>query len=186
VYASQGTLEALERANRLDKRFETEVIENEVAVGDMLIKRIDTPHDAAESCCYSVTLADGKIATVATDMGYMTDDVRNAVAHSNFAVIESNHDVDMLKNGPYPFVLKKRILSKYGHLSNPDCAAELAGLVQSGTLRLMLGHLSEQNNTPSIALNTAVNELSKYGMNRGIDYTLDVAPVETNAKSVIF
>ena len=159
VYASQGTLEALERA---------------------------TPHDAAESCCYSVTLADGKTATIATDMGYMTDDVRNAVAHSNFAVIESNHDVDMLKNGPYPFVLKKRILSKYGHLSNPDCAAELAGLVQSGTLRLMLGHLSEQNNTPSIALNTAVNELSKYGMNRGIDYTLDVAPVETNAKSVIF
>ena len=167
VYASQGTLEALERANRLDNRF-------------------DTPHDAAESCCYSVTLADGKTATIATDMGYMTDDVRNAVAHSNFAVIESNHDVDMLKNGPYPFVLKKRILSKYGHLSNPDCAAELAGLVQSGTLRLMLGHLSEQNNTPSIALNTAVNELSKYGMNRGIDYTLDVAPVETNAKSVIF
>lgn len=97
VYASQGTLEALERANRLDKRFETEVIENEVAVGDMLIKRIDTPHDAAESCCYSVTLADGKTATIATDMGYMTDDVRNAVAHSNFAVIESNHDVDMLK-----------------------------------------------------------------------------------------
>ena len=92
----------------------------------------------------------------------------------------------MLGNGPYPFVLKMRILSKYGHLSNPDCAAELAGLVQSGTLRLMLGHLSEQNNTPSIALNTAVNELSKYGMNRGIDYTLDVAPVETNAKSVIF
>ena len=158
----------LKRANRLDKRFEAEVIENEVAVGDMLIKRIDTPHDAAESCCYSVTLADGKTATIATDMGYMTDDVRNAVAHSNFAVIESNHDVDMLKNGPYPFVLKKRILSKYGHLSNPDCAAELAGLVQSGTLRLMLGHLSEQNNTPSIALNTAVNELSKYGMNRGI------------------
>ena len=94
----------------------------------------------------------------------MTDDVRNAVAHSNFAVIESNHDVDMLKNGPYPFVLKKRILSKYGHLSNPDCAAELAGLVQSGTLRLMLGHLSEENNTVPLAMSTSVDLLTSNGM----------------------
>lgn len=186
VYASNGTINALANANRLDKRFEAEVIENEVSIGDMLIKRINTPHDVAESCCYSVTLADGKTATIATDMGYMTDEVRNAISHSNFAVIESNHDIDMLKSGSYPYVLKKRILSKIGHLSNKDCSAELAGLVQSGTLRLMLGHLSEENNTPTIALNTAVNALAQCGMKRGVDYTLDIAPVETNTKCVIF
>lgn len=186
VYASRGTLEALRRADKLDPRFETFVIEDEISVGNMLVKRINTPHDAAESCCYSITTSDGKIATIATDMGYMTDKVKEAAIHSDFAVIESNHDVNMLKSGPYPFTLKKRILSDIGHLSNDACANSLVELVRGGTLRLMLGHLSEQNNTPHLAMSTAVNILSQAGAKLGSDYTLDVAPTETNAKAVIF
>ena len=186
VYASRGTLEALNRADRLDNRFETFVIENEVAIGNMLVKRINTPHDAAESCCYSVTLSDGKVATVATDLGYMTSNIKQAACKSDFAVIESNHDIEMLKNGCYPFQLKRRILSDRGHLSNIACAKELADLVKDGTLRLMLGHLSEENNTPSLAMSTAVNMLAQSGMKLGTDFTLDVAPVETNTKCVIF
>ena len=92
----------------------------------------------------------------------------------------------MLKNGIYPFYLKQRILSPKGHLSNAACAYELADLVKSGTLRLMLGHLSEQNNTPEIALATAIASLEKAGLKFRSDFTLDIAPSETRIQSVIF
>ena len=186
VYASAGTLRALEMSGKLDPITKTHVIETEVAVGDMLISRINTPHDAAESCCYRVEAPDGKSALIATDMGVLTDGVRTATAESDFVVLESNHDIEMLKTGPYPYLLKKRILSDNGHLSNEACAAELVELVNCGTLRLMLGHLSEQNNTPSLALRTSVCELERAGMKYNNDFTLDIAPAVTTVKSVIF
>ena len=119
-------------------------------------------------------------------MGIMTDGVRNAAAQSDFVVLESNHDIEMLKTGPYPYPLKRRILSDKGHLSNEACSAELSELVKGGTLRLMLGHLSEQNNTPEVALRTAVAELERAGLKYKVDYTLDIAPAEATVKSVIF
>lgn len=186
VYASAGTLRALEMSGKLDPHTNARVIETEIALGDMLISRVNTPHDAAESCCYRVVTPDGKAALIATDMGVMTDGVRTAAANSDFVVLESNHDIDMLKTGPYPYLLKKRILSDKGHLSNEACAAELTALVNAGTLRLMLGHLSEQNNTPALALRTAVCALERAGMRRNNDFTLDVAPAQTGVKSVIY
>ncbi len=186
VYASAGTLRALEMGQKLDPQTKTFVIENEAALGDMLISRVNTSHDAAESCCYRVTTPDGKSALIATDLGIMSDDVRKAAAKSDFVVLESNHDIEMLKTGPYPFPLKRRILSDKGHLSNEACAAELVELVSGGTLRLMLGHLSEQNNTPEIALRTSVCELERAGMRYKNDFTLDVAPGAACVKSVIF
>ena len=186
VFASAATLTALQNSAKLDPQTQIAVIENEIALGDMLISRIDTPHDAAESCCYRVVAPDGKSALIATDMGIMTDSVRSAAAASDFVVLESNHDLEMLKTGPYPYILKKRILSDRGHLSNEACAAELVELVKGGTLRLMLGHLSEQNNTPAIALRTSVCELERVGMKFNNDFTLDVAPAESTKKSVIF
>ena len=186
IYASQGTMTALSNSGKLPPNADIHIIEDEAAVGNMQIKRIDTPHDAAESCCYLVTASDGKRALIATDMGVMLPQVRAAAEQSDFAVIESNHDIDMLKTGPYPYPLKRRILSDRGHLSNEACAAELCELVRSGTLRLMLGHLSEQNNTPEVALRTAVAELMRAGMKLNTDFTLDVAPGQITVKSVIF
>lgn len=186
VYASEGTLLALEKADRLSSRFNADVIENKVSLGDMLIERTDTPHDAAESCAYSVTTADGSRATVATDMGIMLPTVREAISRSTLAVIESNHDVDMLRSGAYPYILKKRILSDKGHLSNIACANELPALVKNGVVRLVLGHLSKENNTPELAYNTSVQALNKAGMRVGIDYTLEVADSETKGKSILF
>jgi phosphoribosyl 1,2-cyclic phosphodiesterase len=186
IYASQGTMTALSNSGKLPPNADIHIIEDEAAVGNMQIKRIDTPHDAAESCCYLVTASDGKRALIATDMGVMLPQVRAAAKQSDFAVIESNHDIDMLKTGPYPYPLKRRILSDRGHLSNEACAAELCELVRSGTLRLMLGHLSEQNNTPEVALRTAVAELLRAGMKLNTDFTLDVAPGQITVKSVIF
>ena len=186
VYASEGTLNALAERDKLAPNTKISEIKNEIALADMRIQRFDTPHDAAESCCYRVTSPDGKIAMVATDIGHVTEQIRSALADCHLVVLESNHDVEMLRTGPYTYVLKKRILSEHGHLSNDACAAELAQLVRTGTLRLILGHLSEMNNTPQIALRTSVAELERAGMKYKTDYTLDVAPSAPTVKSVIF
>ncbi len=186
VYGSEGTLNALERTDKLSSRFTADVIDTRISIGDMLIERHNTPHDAAESCAYSVTTPDGSRATIATDMGIMVPDVREAIKRSSLAVIESNHDIDMLRCGPYPYTLKKRILSDKGHLSNKACAEELPELVKKGVNRIILGHLSKENNTPLLAYNTSLESLTKAGMAKGLDFTLEVAPVETNGKAIIF
>ena len=186
IYASAGTLDAMAEKNLICPENTVEVIEDKIAVGNMQVERCDTPHDARESCCYKVYTSDGRTATVATDMGIMTDGVRKLISTSDFAVVESNHDVRMLKLGGYPYNVKQRILSDRGHLCNEACADELAGFIRNGNFRLMLGHISENNNTPTLALNTSVNALSELGMKSGIDYTLEVVPAETIGKSVVF
>ena len=105
---------------------------------------------------------------------------------SDFVVLESNHDINMLKNGFYPYPLKQRILSNRGHLSNEACAKELVNLVEKGTLRLMLGHLSEENNTVPLAMSTSVDLLTSNGMKYKSDYSLDVAPSVSTTKAIIF
>lgn len=185
VYASQGTLEAME-GKCLDATVCTEVIANEVAVGDMLIKRCNTSHDAAESCIYRVTTKDGRNSVVATDMGIMTDEVRDLIKSCDLAVVESNHDVKMLQQGMYPYNVKKRILSNLGHLSNDSCASELSEFIKSGVKRLLLGHISENNNLPTLALNTNLQELQKQGLKRDVDFTIATVPSETLGKSITF
>ncbi len=186
VYSSLGTLNALRAGNKLDPNTDADVITDEVVIGNMRVQRIDTPHDAAESCCYRVTAPDGKSALIATDMGVMLPDVRTAAEQSDFVVLESNHDINMLKNGFYPYPLKQRILSNRGHLSNEACAKELVNLVEKGTLRLMLGHLSEENNTVPLAMSTSVDLLTSNGMKYKSDYSLDVAPSVSTTKAIIF
>lgn len=186
VYASEGTLEGLVQNNMLCDRFSADVITSKISIGDMLIERIDTPHDSRESCAYRVTTADGKKAMVATDMGIMLPSVRKAISECTLAVVESNHDVNMLMSGPYPYPLKRRILSDRGHLSNVACAEELPELVRAGVRHLVLGHLSQDNNTPEVAFETSLCSLKQSGMKQNEDFTLTVAPVETNGKSILF
>ncbi len=186
IYATKGTIDALIKGDKVDINAKLNVIENDIVVGDMLIKRVMTSHDATESCGYHITTADNRRCAVVTDTGFLTNDALDALKKSNLCVIESNHDIDMLKNGPYPYILKKRVLSMTGHLSNVDCANVLPSLVQSGVTRLVLAHLSRENNTPSLALNTAVASLSSSGMERDSDYTIITAPVQTNGKNIIF
>lgn len=186
VYASEGTLDALCRDGKVDSRFTTDVIESKVSLGDMLIERVDTPHDAAESCGYRVTTPDGKKAIIATDMGIMLPSVRKAISECDLAVVESNHDVNMLMSGPYPYPLKRRILSDRGHLSNTACSEELPDFVRAGVKHLILGHLSKENNTPDVAYATALCSLKQAGLTPDEDFTLEVAPRETNGKAVIF
>lgn len=186
VYSSKGTANALIKDGKVDGKVNLNVIEDTLELADVFVERINTSHDAAESCCYRVITGDGKSAVVATDLGFISDDIRSAVIKSDAAVIESNHDVNMLKNGFYPYVLKRRILSDIGHLSNEACSDELSNFVRNNTYRFMLGHLSRENNTPELAYSSAVCALKLEKMSENTDYTLCVAPVVTDGTSVIY
>ena len=186
LYASRGTLDYMTRCNKVPASARLFEITGEIETDDFCVRRVETSHDAAEPCGYFITTPDGRRVSVVTDTGYLTEDARNAISRSHLAVIESNHDIDMLREGLYPYILKQRILSDNGHLSNAACAEALPGFVGAGLTRIMLGHLSEENNTPHLAVNEAIDSLNRAGMVWGADYTLDVAPVATDGKSVCF
>lgn len=186
LYASRGTLEYLARYDKVPPVAQLRVIEDIVETGDFRVERVETSHDAAEPCGYFITTPDGRRMSVVTDTGYLTENARLAISRSHLAVVESNHDLDMLKEGAYPYILKQRILSDNGHLSNSACAEALPDFVGAGLTRIILGHLSEENNTPHLALNESIDSLGRAGMVVNTDYTLDVAPVVTNGRSVRF
>lgn len=116
------------------------------------VSAFPTPHDSHASVGYRIEY-DGISLAYATDVGYVTDTVRDSLLGCESVVLESNHDVEMLLFGPYPYELKERIASRYGHLSNRECAALASLLCTSGTKNILLAHLSEENNTPDVAYN---------------------------------
>ena len=122
-----------------------------------------TPHDSLGSCGYHFTFSDGTRFALATDMGQITPEIASYLLGCKSVVIESNHDTKMLKNGPYPYPLKKRILSDHGHLSNEDCAAFIPKLVDMGTEKIILAHLSKENNTPELCYKTNAEALAEAG-----------------------
>ncbi len=133
-----------------------------------------TPHDSIGSCGYHFTFKDGTRFALATDLGIITDEVRAYLLGCKTVIIESNHDLKMLKEGPYPYILKKRILSDRGHLSNEACAEFLPYLVEMGAKKIVLAHLSGENNTPSLAYKTNAEALAEAGFTPS-DVNLTVA-----------
>lgn len=119
-------------------------------VGDLTISSFATTHDSRASVGYVIASPVHKLG-YATDLGQITDTVREHLCGVDSVVLESNHDVTMLCEGRYPEFLKKRILSRHGHLSNDDAAAFAAYLAETGTVNFLLAHLSEQNNDPEAA-----------------------------------
>lgn len=137
--------------------------------------RFATRHDCAGSSGYYFLLPHGQKISVCTDLGIVTDEVRQGITSSDIVLIESNHDLKMLKNGPYPPLLKMRIMSDDGHLSNGACAAELSKLLESGTTRFVLGHISQHNNLPELAYSASYDALLSVGAHEGEDYILKTA-----------
>lgn len=124
-------------------------------VGNMRITSFRTPHDSRMSVGYRIEFDDGgerRAIGVATDIGYVSEDIREGLMGCEAVVLESNHDTDMLMTGPYPYDLKLRVASKRGHLSNRECADLATELAQNGTRAFMLAHLSRENNQPDLAL----------------------------------
>lgn len=187
VYATRGTILALERMGLLTGGFPYHVLEEpETVVGDMAVSFFATSHDSAQSCGYVICLPDGRRAAVVTDLGVFTDEIREMIAGCDLIAIESNHDVDMLLNGSYPYILKRRILSEMGHLSNECCAGELPGLVERGATRFVLSHISKENNTPDVARQTALCRLEMAGMREQADYQLFVAKPKDFEQVIVF
>lgn len=139
-------------------------------VGALTVRSFATPHDSAASVGFVVT--DGTpehTLALATDIGTLTDDVSDALIGCENVILESNHDENMLLCGDYPYELKRRILSDTGHLSNEAAAAFVSRLAASGTKRILLAHLSQDNNLSELAYHSCLTVLE------GSDVFLDVA-----------
>ena len=121
-----------------------------VEIGDINVRSFTVPHDSDYCVGYRIEIGDSLIG-YATDIGYVTDEIRDNLCGCESVVIECNHDVDKLMNGPYPYDLKLRIRSNRGHLSNTDCASLVSDLCLIGTKNVLLAHLSEENNEPNLA-----------------------------------
>ncbi len=132
-------------------------------VGTMMVKTFATPHDAAGSLGFVFqSTKDKKSIGYATDIGYVTDGMKELFSGVKNIIIESNHDLEMLKNGIYPEYLKQRILSDRGHLSNTACSDFIKELAQKGSMSFTLAHLSEENNMPTIAKDEAERALKDF------------------------
>lgn len=184
VYASPGTLEAI--APGLPQA-DLRPLTGPVEAAGMVLEAFPVSHDCIQPVGYRVHTGDGRNFCLATDLGCLSEEVKEALRGCDAVVLESNHDVELLRSGPYPYHLKRRILSDQGHLSNEICAAFLPELLKSGVRRFILGHLSRENNQPQLALDTALSALTQAGYRREVDYLLEAAPVEnTQARTVIF
>lgn len=123
------------------------------SIGDISITPFTIPHDAADPCGFVFESAADRVRmAIATDLGYMPPNVKAALKRIDVLLLESNHDLDMLRDGPYPWSVKQRVLSRVGHLSNHATAEFLSRDYDGGATWIVLGHLSEQNNAPELAL----------------------------------
>ncbi len=119
-------------------------------IGDIAITPFTIPHDAVDPVGF-VFEAEGVRIAIATDLGYMPSNVSMALRRADILMLESNHDVDMLRDGPYPWSVKQRVMSRVGHLSNDAAAEFLAKGYDGGAAYVVLAHLSENNNLPELA-----------------------------------
>src|SRR5262245_57430981 len=132
-------------------------------VGDAEIMPFRVPHDAAEPVAFSITVEGLKI-TQLTDVGWLPDAVANQLLGSDVLILESNHDLEMLRSGPYPWSLKERLMSRHGHLSNTAVAQFIREQHDGKARHLVLAHLSSRNNHPEIARQEALRAMRSRGM----------------------
>lgn len=183
VYANEPTMLALlkKTGGLREKNIRIFTTGEDFFVGEFDITPFKTPHDSASSCGFSVYCRGSKV-TVATDIGHMTRTVLNACKGSDILVLEANHDMDMLLNGPYSPFLKQRVQGPNGHLSNDVCGKTLAYLLDEGLKQVVLAHLSEENNQPQLAYSTVCAFLEERGATVGKDVLVDIAAQHQRGK----
>lgn len=183
IYCNQATWEAMQGSigKVPDQKIMLFDTYEEFAIGDLYIRAFDIPHDAAEPVGFNIykkTASEDKIekvVTIATDLGHISGELLENLKGSSLILLESNHDVEMLKVGPYPYELKKRIQSDVGHLSNDGASDVVTYLFERGTKRFVLGHLSKENNYPELALLTTENKLKQKNICNGKDVLIEIA-----------
>jgi len=173
VYTTRETWQAIGRkVEPYQDRFVR--LPRRLVLGQMQVIPFATSHDAARSVGYTIYHDDCKL-TLATDLGCITPDVMTAAAWSDMLILEANHDETMLRQGPYPYSLQQRILSRYGHLSNAAAAEFLTALPRRGRQKVLLAHRSEKNNTPALTVKTMRSVLGNHGLTIGRDILLRLA-----------
>lgn len=177
VYATEGTLyEYLAKPAPVRNTIRYTALQycEPVTLDEFVIEAFPTSHDAREPCGYLVTSDDTRLG-FCTDTGIVTERIMAYLKHSDAIVLESNHCPEMLRTGPYPEMLKRRIRSKKGHLSNADAAKCITALGQDIT-HIRLAHLSEVNNTPDIALKSGKAGLGLFSSDTRLTVASEIGP----------
>lgn len=160
IYTNIETLEAMpDQKNKIQpKNVNIFDFSNDFFIGDLQIHPFPIPHDAANPCAFNIFHNDQKIS-IATDIGHMTPEILKTLEKSCFLLLESNYDPNILKCSPYPYHLKQRISGPLGHLSNDNASQTVSHLINSGLQKVVLGHLSRENNFPELAYKTVMDEI---------------------------
>ncbi|MEJ2076954.1 MAG: MBL fold metallo-hydrolase [Acidobacteriota bacterium] len=158
LYVNEGTRQETSLLDRVD-RCEIFQANQPFQIGDVSIEAFDVPHDAAEPVGFCIR-SDGIKGVLATDVGQVTPELVRQTRQCQWLVLEANHDEDLLKLGPYPWVLKRRVLGNRGHLSNAALADFVLEEFDGSASHLFLAHLSRQNNHPELALETVRKALA--------------------------
>ena len=157
VYMSKIMYDEIPRDSLIKKYELIEYYDKDFYIDNIKIELIKTSHDTKDSRGFIISENDKSVVYL-TDTGYLNQKFFNKLKDKNLYLFESNHDVEMLINGKYPKWLKDRVVGPYGHLSNKDASIYLSKIIGEDTKQIVLMHLSKENNTPEVALNT-INEI---------------------------
>ncbi|MCR8969559.1 MBL fold metallo-hydrolase [Facklamia sp. 7083-14-GEN3] len=180
IFANRETWKAMERMVGEISPENKQYIEPEtmLQLGDIDIVSYNVSHDAAQPQFYAFQKGNKQFVML-TDTGYVSDRLRSQLRNADAYLIESNHEIELLRYGPYPWSVKQRILSDKGHLSNQDGALAIRDLMGSKTKDIYLGHLSQDNNTKELAMLTMEDILQEYDVDTANDLTLHMTdPIE--------
>lgn len=183
VYTRPGTWEGIPCRSKLPSQCCCEIY-NSLDIGPVTVETFPISHDANDPVGFCFFWQQTK-CTLATDLGMITPPVKDAVKNARLAILESNHDLDMLQTGPYPSFLKQRIKGAKGHLSNLDAARLLASVGEQAPMEVFLAHLSQQNNTPSLAEKTVAGFLTEQGFEVGRDIILHRTHADRTASCIL-
>ena len=177
IYITKGTWEYISNKNstKFKKTPNINLVKSEksIKIDDILVTPFKVSHDATDPVGYNITSGDSSLS-IATDLGYVSENVFKYLKESNFNLIESNYDRNLLMYGSYSYPLKCRIQSDVGHLSNEDSASVILDLAKLGKRDFLLGHLSENNNEPEQAIYTVNTYLKNSGYNLD-EFNINVA-----------
>ncbi|MBR6188308.1 MAG: MBL fold metallo-hydrolase [Prevotella sp.] len=178
VYATEAVHQGIDRnycvAHKVDAVLRHYLVPgNTVELGSFRVTPFAVPHDSSDNVGYQIE-AQGITFCIITDAGRVTEEMGQYIGRADFLVLEANHDVEMLLNGPYPQHLKTRIQSGTGHLNNRVCAESIAQYMGERLRHVWLCHLSQENNHPELARKTVETILRSYGIIVGKDLQLDV------------
>lgn len=184
MYCTNDTFKAMKNVKSIGEidfsNFHIIDANDDFLIGDINVQSIATSHDSSDSCIYRFNHCNNSVAVV-TDLGTYDEKIINKLKNLNAMLLEANHDIKMLEVGPYPYMLKQRVASDKGHLSNEQAGEFLNKIINPNLERIYLGHLSKDNNFPELALETVKCEITYDDSHefKGEEINIKVAERET-------